>query len=890
MSDRVPGCGPSDAEIVFCGEYPGAREVMDGEPFVGRTSRDFNKLLLPMVGLQRRDVFLTNLYREYRPKGQSVPYTKEEYEADLDELRGELGALRPKLVVSIGAEATRYFLGSDADLDEVHGILWRSPSDDWAVFPTAHIAAYTPDQQARVWYDFGQLKAVVQAHTLNPRRMYEDPFPTPTYLDITDAGWVSCLRGVSHLSIDTEGRPGRGWSVQFCVQPGTAYMVRVASDACLRAFLRWLLAEQPTITFHGSLHDLGIFYDQFRRLGLDVEALYDLRFEDTQVMAYLLQLEPRGLKPNCVRHCGMRMMDYTDVMGDVQAQLAQDYLLTIYDAEQHDYEVRAEAELARINASPLVDAHGHPKRRKDGSIRYHRLTKPPSVPKTRLHKASLRVLSSARSYGLWLDQDEDIQVAGYDLMRGEIPEASLDDVDYKVAKTYACRDADGTERLRPHLRQRMDALDLESVYRLELSTYPLIHRMMMVGMLPDLEHFKKLSDKLEGEIARLRESLEVGTGHAGFNANSGDQVSDYLFGELALPEYKRTSPDGRPSTNDKILEALEHEFGVEIPAIGGIRSFRETYKLKHTFVDRIPDFVARYPHDGRVHATFRTTTVVSGRLSASDPNVLAQPEHGTFAADFKRGWIAAPGHVVAAWDESQIELRVLAHLSRDEYLLRAYRDGIDLHAALAHRIFGVAPKDQDKHKHRLPAKAINFGIPMGMQEQGLTLELRKNGLDITQQDAADWLAETEKIMPGVVSYKKAMIAQAKQNGYIRCLSGRIRYVGGIKSWDDRIRAEAERFAFSTPIQEGAQWVMKQAEAELWQVLCDYRRRGRWVEPLLQQHDALKLEMEDGLQWEFNDIMRALMIDVVDHCLCVPLDVEGEWGYNFGDMERFKEDQ
>jgi len=472
---------------------------------------------------------------------------------------------------------------------------------------------------------------------------------------------------------------------------------------------------------------------------------------------------------------------------------------------------------------------------------------------------------------------------------GDMPLASLDDIDFADAKFYACRDADGTCRLEPILSSRLRHMSLESTYRLELDTYHLLDRMMMVGVRPDLPHFARLSFKLQGEIETLRYKLEKATGLEGFNANSGDQVADYLFGTLGLPEYKRTSPDGRASTNDKILEALEHEFGLQHPEISLTRKYRETYKLKHTFVDRIPDFTARWPHDGRVHFTIRTTRVVTGRLAASDPNFLAQPEHGQFAKDFKDGWVAEDGHVLAAWDESQIELRVLAHLSQDPYMMGVFRgdirnpDGslIDLHAALAQRIFGVPPDQQDKSKHRLPAKAINFGIPMGMTVKGLTLELRKNGLMVDEDDVQKWLDEADRTYARVPEYKKRMIAEAKANGFVRCLSGRIRYIGGIKSWDERIRSEAERFAFSTPIQEGAQFLMKMAEKEVWKLLCLYRRKGFYAEPLVQKHDALYFELAEGLQFNFNEHMRYCMVDAVEHNLSVPLDIEGEWGHCLG---------
>jgi DNA polymerase-1 len=437
-------------------------------------------------------------------------------------------------------------------------------------------------------------------------------------------------------------------------------------------------------------------------------------------------------------------------------------------------------------------------------------------------------------------------------------------------------------------------MGLRSVYHLELSTYPLIERMHHVGIKPDLVHFRALSDRLADEVAILQDSLVAATTNATFNANSGDQVADYLFDTLGLEGFKRVS-SGRFSTNDKVLEALEHEHP-EYPIISTIRSYRETYKLKNTFVDRLPDFVHRYPRDGRIHTTFRTTSVVTGRLAASDPNLLAMPKHGKFAKDFRRGWVPEPGHLFAEWDLSQIELRVGAHLSQDPYMLKIYRgeirnpDGspIDLHAGLAQRIFGVKPQDQDKSKHRLPCKEINFGFWMGQTAQGLMVSLRKNGMLVDLDDAQRWLDEANKTYQGAQPYKDGMIAEARRNGFIRCLSGRIRYIGGIRSPHENVRAEAERFAFSTPVQEGAQWIMKQAEARLYQdILIPYWRQGRWVEPLIQIHDALTLELEDDpeLAQELNAQMVANMT-TLPAGFSVPIETSGDWGRNWTDMESF----
>jgi DNA polymerase-1 len=244
---------------------------------------------------------------------------------------------------------------------------------------------------------------------------------------------------------------------------------------------------------------------------------------------------------------------------------------------------------------------------------------------------------------------------------------------------------------------------------------------------------------------------------------------------------------------------------------------------------------------------------------------------------------------------SQIELRILAHLSQDPVMLAVFRgerrnpDGskVDLHAALAERIFGVKPKDQDDSLHRLPAKAVNFGLPMGMTEHGLMLELRKNGVDVSVDDAARWIDETMKLYAGVRPYQQGMITEAWKKGYVRCLSGRVRYIGGIRSGDMAVRAEAERFAFSTPIQEGAQWLMKQAEASIWKdIIVHFQGQRRWTEPLLQVHDAITLEFEadPALARDVNARMVGIMTRT-PRGFSVPVETSGDWGTN---MCKYKE--
>jgi uracil-DNA glycosylase family 4 len=977
-ANHVPGCGPLPSEWVVVGEGPGKDEDRKGEPFVGKTGDEMRRYMDGESMPAFDDCYRTYIYRYYG--GKDYEFTEEDFQRDEPELLDELRAAKPQVIIAVGRHATRYFLG-DVSMDEVHGLPWYLPEDSRlaqmshvqqvgsaahgrvrkarrasrrtddvrgvregtsvlrdeantgrcavVVFPCYHPAAgfRSPEASALVSYDFAQL-ALFAADELTPRKLHDDPIPNPQYFHVESPSVIktfAMLSTIKKIYSDSEGYARKPWSVQWSLKSGTGYLLKAENLNLLRCFLDWIVASGATLIFHNSLHDRAVFRSMARLCGWSEQRiLFELDqvpFGDTMVMAYLLQLEPQGLKGLATRHANMSMMSYDELMGDKQNDMARDHLFRMWDLLWHEYEQAQHKEFEKINRTPLLDKKtGKPKRNKDGSIRCRRTSVLPKVPKSDLFKAVERCCKAKEPHRLYADQREDILVEGYHLL-GDMPETTLDDVDFPTALRYGARDSDATARVEPELEKRIDAMKLRDVYELELSTYPLIDRMMTVGMRPNLDIFAKLSEKLHFEIADLQVAIEEATGIEGFNANSGDQVAAYLFDTLELTPLKMTSPGGnkepRGSTNDKILETLEKEHGADHPVISTFRDYREVYKLKHTFVDRIPDFVNRYPFDGRVHATFRTTRVITGRLAASDPNVLAQPEHGKFAKDFKAGWEAAEGHVVCNWDLSQVELRVLAHLSQDPVLMKAYtfecphekewqggktlckRDACvlqgDLHAKLAHMVFGIQPSNQDDSKHRLPAKTHNFGLAMGITCHGLMIELRKNGVEVDEDGAQEWIDASNKLYKKVPHYKAEKIAEARRNGFVRCLSGRIRYIGGIRSRDERLRAEAERFAFSTPIQEGAQRSMKEAEAYIYRelLLKKYYRdgyymggpKGRYVEPLCQVHDALKFEVAEGLQDVLNTEMIHAMTKVPTQ-LSVPLGVEGKFGPNFRDMRKF----
>jgi len=869
---RVRGIGSRPCRYLLVGDWPQRDDARRGRVFDGRVGTELDRYL-DGVRIPARDAwYLTTLIKDWQESGE---YGPADFQKDEHEFRGELALVQPELVVTLGRNSARWFLG-DVDMEDCVGIPWIvDPSEripelttPIVVLPIYSLAGAfrNPEMSAQVTYGFGQLAAYMREE-IPARRLFDDPYPEPDYRELTSESdtldvLVRVPTGVD-VGCDTEGWTHRPHCVQFAAEPGTAYMIGALQAHAIALWRDWLLAADARLVFHAALHDLAVL----RSLGVDVIGL-GIPFDDTSIMTYNLQLEPLGLKPLAVRHLGMQMQSYDDVIGDARDRLTLDHMFALLELEEWDLQQRQEAEFIRLTATPYVDARG--KLQPGRKLKVH-----PKLPKSDLHKAVERVLRAKEPWKLWSNQVIDRHVDA-EARLGELHEPGLDVVAPDLARQYACRDADATLRLAPILRARITAMGLDQVYQNDLGTVPLIDRMMQVGIKPDLAHFAQLGADLDVEIARVLEEIRTTIVQPRFNPNSGDQVAELLYGQYGLDVAKRTGNGERGSTNDKILEGLE-EARPDLPVIGAIRQYREYYKLRHTFVSKIPDYVTRYPFDGRIHATFRITRVVSGRLAASDPNILAQPKHGKFAKRFQAGFVADAGRVIGSWDLNQIELRVLAHLSQDPVMLDSYRRGEDLHAKLAQRIFGVAPKDQDDSKHRLPAKAINFGIPMGMTEHGLTIELRKNGLDVTVDDAKRWLDETLDLYKGVKAFQEFKKAEARRYGYVRDLCGRLRYIGGIRSFDEYAREEAGRFAFSTPIQAGAQEIVKVAEKHIWEsVIRPLQDDGYWIEPIVQIHDDIKLEFDPRILPEVHAGMVWAMTQTFDG-LSLPIKTKGTLG-------------
>lgn len=453
---------------------------------------------------------------------------------------------------------------------------------------------------------------------------------------------------------------------------------------------------------------------------------------------------------------------------------------------------------------------------------------------------------------------------------GAMPDATLDDVDLKTAVDYAARDADATLRVRNVLDPMIDKTGLRQALEMDLAVVPILCCMMEVGMLVDREHFSMLTevfnDQLRDTLSRI-ESLAGGS----CNPSSGDQVANLLFGKLGLGARRKTKSGKRYTTDDKALETLRHAH----PVVPLILDYRELTKLKGTYSEKLPTFIAA---DGRIHPNLSLTRVPSGRLACEDPNLLAIPVRTELGRLIRAGFIAPPECVLASFDLDQIEMRVMAHESRDERMLQAYRDGLDIHTQTASLMFKTKIKNVTVEQ-RHHGKQVGFGIINGITALGLLDQMFLRGA--TDWDEADCQRLLDKylveVYPGVGRMFERTWAECRSQGFVRDLWGRLRYLPGVHSTIPKVKAEAERQATNHKIQGGAQGIIKLAMKGIWDYwLNEYHE---W-DPLLQVHDELLFEMgTDVARGKVpNDILNIMeSIDVLDVPVRAHYKVADNWG-------------
>lgn len=431
------------------------------------------------------------------------------------------------------------------------------------------------------------------------------------------------------------------------------------------------------------------------------------------------------------------------------------------------------------------------------------------------------------------------------------------------ASRYAAEDADITLRLHHALQPQLLAEPaLESVYRgIEMPLVPVLASIEANGVRVDTDELRRQSQDLSSHMLAAQQKATELAGRS-FNLDSPKQLQAVLFDELKLPAVVKT-PKGQPSTNEEALEAIADQH--ELPRV--ILEYRGLAKLRSTYTDKLPEMVN--PDTGRVHTSYHQSGAATGRLSSSDPNLQNIPIRTEDGRRIRRAFIAPEGFQLLAADYSQIELRIMAHLSEDPGLVRAFEQGADVHRATAAEVFGRTLEEVTPNERRA-AKAINFGLMYGMSAFGLARNL---GIDRGQ--AQDYVALYFSRYPGVRDFMERMRQQARDQGYVETLFGRRLYLNDIHARNQGLRAGAERAAINAPMQGTAADIIKRAMVDVDQWLRDSGAPARMI---LQVHDELVFETESS----FVEDLRLQVVERMSQAakLRVPLVVDTGVGNNW----------
>ena len=378
----------------------------------------------------------------------------------------------------------------------------------------------------------------------------------------------------------------------------------------------------------------------------------------------------------------------------------------------------------------------------------------------------------------------------------------------------------------------------------EMPLIPVLSLMERKGIKIDVSYFKNYSSELEKELAKIEKAIYEEAGEE-FNINSPKQLGDILFVKMNLPSGKKTKTGY--STDVMVLEDLE-SYGYDIARL--LLDYRKLNKLKTTYVDTLPNLV---DSNSRIHTSFNQIGTATGRLSSSEPNLQNIPVKTDDGIKIREGFVAEEGKVLMSIDYSQVELRVLTSMSKDENLIEAYREEKDLHDLTARRIFNLSDSDDVTREQRTIAKIINFSIIYGKTAFGLAKELK-----IPVKNASEYIKKYFEQYPRVTTFEKEVIEFGEEHGYVKTLFGRKRYISGIDSKNKTIKAQAERMAVNTVIQGTAAEVLKKVMLKVYETLKDKDD----IALLLQVHDELIFEVEESSVEKYSEILADIMKNTV----------------------------
>jgi uracil-DNA glycosylase family 4 len=816
--------------LMLVGEAPGAEEERTGVFFVGDAGKELTNYL-DRAGIPRDRVYITNVLK-CRPPDNRDPHV-DEIDACMNHLIQELEEVRPRYIAAVGRFASRVLTGLDVDMEQVHGMpirvtKWGFPT---TVVPVYHPAAGLHDtfNMAAIMADFLALKQVMMGSLL----------PRPESLPGVYALWEGPSSPVSPgiVAVDTETEEGgKGWCLQVCDTPGMAWVIMRENAHLVKDVL-----EHPdtTVIMQNALFDLPVLWEM---------GIHPKQYVDTMVMAYLLQTEPQGLKALSYRHLGMKMREYSEVVWPASQAKALAYMTAAMEVEWPD-------------PDPILKmAKGEPKVRKPQNV-------------ARRIKGVLNAYGKDESVDLYSRWQKIREDAGklVELVHGPLLPGYLKDLPLQTAIDYAGCDADATRQIYPILDSKIRAMGLSETLDRDMRMLPLVAAMQANGFLIDVDKFRELSILFQGNMDKLQAEVEKVAGPV--NIGSAPQLAELLY-RLRL---KRSPKLKKGDTDVAALETIAHRH----PVIEKIIDWKRYDKLKASFIDRLPEMVGE---DGRIRTTLRVTRVVTGRLSSSKPNLLAQPVRTADGRRIREGFIAEEGFSLVSNDYSQIEMRGVAHMSQDPVMLDIFRTNKDIHTETASRMFGIPSDQVDEMAHRYPAKRVGFGILNLISAGKLLREMEVGGAKgWTEQKCQKMIYDWFTVYRGVHSWIEGIKSEARRTGLVRDMFGRMRLAPELLSVHRRVVEAGIRQSVNAPIQMSAQGIIKEAMGQLVPILGEFGLGT--IRPLLQVHDDLIFECRDDLIEVIVPIIRYVMENCVE--LSVPLRVDTKVGKSWGDMSKWK---
>lgn len=440
---------------------------------------------------------------------------------------------------------------------------------------------------------------------------------------------------------------------------------------------------------------------------------------------------------------------------------------------------------------------------------------------------------------------------------------SMRDLSPTQVYEYACEDADITLQLKEKLEPELKRLDCEKLfYQIEMPLMPVLAEMEMTGVRLDTDSLAQTSKELTARMNQIEHEIYELAGHS-FNISSPRQVGDVLFGEMKIIEKPKKTKTGQYVTSEEVLQQLHAKH----PIVGKILDYRGLRKLLSTYVDNLPTLIN--PRTGHIHTSFNQCVTATGRLSSSDPNLQNIPVRGEDGKEIRKAFVPEPGCLFFSADYSQIELRVMAHLSADEAMIDAFRKGYDIHAATAARVYKKDIKEVERDE-RTKAKRANFGIIYGITIFGLA-----ERLDISRDEAKQLIDGYFETFPHVHDYMEQAKQTARQQGYVTTLFGRRRYLPDINSQNGTVRGFAERNAINAPIQGTAADIIKVAMIRIFE---RFQRENIKSKMILQVHDELNFSVYP----EEKEQVERIVLEEMEHAfdMQVPLVADSGFGQNW----------